>query len=211
MAFTRNISDVMEDEGYIKFQCTWIREELPDEIIISDINACRDKLYARNLVGAYSDGTGYGNISIRLKHNSFLITGTATGNIKQLTNKHYTKVTGYNLLENTLTCKGPIKASSESLTHAIIYESLPTANAVIHIHNKTLWENLIGIVPTTSAKVRYGTPEMAFEINRLIASTNLIEDRILVMAGHEEGVMAFGEDLDDALNKVLDHYQAGNN
>ena len=198
----------MKDEGYIKFRCTWLKAELPAEISIKKINACRDKLYDSGLIGAYADGTGYGNISIRLNDNIFLITGTTTGNIQHLTDKHYTTVTGYNIMQNTLVCEGPIKASSESLTHAIIYESMPAINAVIHIHNKALWNNLIGVVPTTSAEVRYGTPEMAFEMNRLIESTNLINERILVMAGHEDGLIVIGKDLNQALNNVQDYYAA---
>ena len=198
----------MKDEGYIKFHCTWLKEGLPADISIKEINVCRDKLYDSGLIGAYADGTGYGNISVRLNGNMFLITGTTTGNIQHLTDKHYTTVTGYNIMQNNLVCEGPIKASSESLTHAIIYEAMPSTNAVIHIHNKALWKNLIGVVPTTSAEVRYGTAEMAFEMNRLIASTNLIKERILVMAGHEDGLIVIGKDLNEALNKVQDYYAA---
>jgi L-ribulose-5-phosphate 4-epimerase len=196
----------MKDEGYIKFHCTWLNEELPAEISIKEINACRDKLYASGLIGAYPDGTGYGNISMRLNDNIFLITGTATGSIEHLTDKHFTTVTSYNIMQNTVVCEGPIKASSESLTHAIIYETMPSTNAVIHIHNKSLWKTLIGAVPTTSAEVRYGTPDMAFEMNRLIESTNLINERILVMAGHEDGLIVIGKNLNEALNNVLDYY-----
>ena len=125
----------MKEEGTIKFQCTWVRGDLPDKNIIHDLNIWRTKLYEHQLIGAYSDGTGYGNISIRLDDDQFLITGTNTGKIRQLTDQHFTRVTSYNISKNSLTCEGPIKASSESLTHSIIYESLASVNAVVHIHN----------------------------------------------------------------------------
>lgn len=193
----------MKDEGIIKFQYDWIKEELPEKSIIYDLNSRREKLYDHKLIGAYPDGTGYGNISARLEKNVFIITGSTTGNVKQLTEKHYAKVTDYNILNNSLTCKGKIKASSESLTHAAIYESMPSVNAVVHIHNNKLWKKLINTVPTTSSQVEYGTPDMALEINSLLKSTSLKEDRILVMANHKDGLITFGKDLDEAVNKVL--------
>jgi ribulose-5-phosphate 4-epimerase/fuculose-1-phosphate aldolase len=193
----------MTDEGYIKFNCTWIEEELPNKNIIDELNNWRQKLYNQQLIGAYPDGIGYGSISCRLTDGSFLITGTATGNIKQLTNDHFTRVVDFNIEDNSITCQGPIKASSESLTHAIIYKSLPEVNAVVHIHNNVLWQKLLNNVPTTSLQVAYGTPEMANEINRLRSTTNLKDDKILVMAGHEDGLIAFGKDLAEAAGKFL--------
>jgi ribulose-5-phosphate 4-epimerase/fuculose-1-phosphate aldolase len=193
----------MTDEGYIKFNCTWIEEELLNKNIIDELNSWRQKLYNQQLIGAYPDGIGYGNISCRLTDGSFLITGTATGSIKQLTNEHFTRVIEFNIGDNSITCHGPIKASSESLTHAIIYDSLPEVNAVVHIHDNVLWQKLLNNVPTTSPQVAYGTPEMAKEIDRLLLTTNLKEDKILVMGGHEDGLIAFGKDLAEAAGKFL--------
>ena len=48
------------------------------------------------------------------------------------------------------TCIGPIQASSASLTHAAIYQANPDINAVIHVHDRDLWENLLDRVPTTA-------------------------------------------------------------
>ena len=193
----------MKDEGYIKFDCTWIEEEPADKNIINELNTWRQKLYNKQLIGAYADGIGYGNISCRMAENTFLITGTATGNLKQLTDKHYTRVSGFDIANNSITCRGPIKASSESLTHAIIYASLPEVKAVVHIHNNSLWQKLRNKVPTTNPQVAYGTPEMANEISRLLESTNLKEDKVMVMAGHEDGLLAYGKDLAEATNEFL--------
>jgi L-ribulose-5-phosphate 4-epimerase len=193
----------MQDEGYIKFHCMWIEKDLPYNEYIDDLNKWRDRLYMQKLIGAYPDGVGYGNISIRLPDLSFLITGTATGSLKKLSDNHYTQVTGYDLSHNQITCKGPIMASSESLSHAIIYDALANANAVVHIHSKPLWKKLVDNVPTTSPEVEYGTPEMANEIKKLIDSTSLKDDKILAMAGHEDGLIAFGKDLAEASNKFL--------
>jgi ribulose-5-phosphate 4-epimerase/fuculose-1-phosphate aldolase len=84
------------------------------------------------------DGIGYGNISTRFQKNKFIITGSATGSLTKLTTNHYTLVTDYDINRNTLTTIGPIKASSESLTQAIIYESQKSVKAVMHVHHLEL-------------------------------------------------------------------------
>ena len=193
------------ETGSIKFNCNWIEAVPVEEKSIIEINRWRNILFNRKLIGVYPNGIGYGNISIRLTDKEFLISGTSTGHLETLTNQHYSKVIAYNNAENSVTCKGPVKASAESLTHAAVYEMDPGIQAIIHIHNKKIWDELIDRVPTTSSGVEYGTPEMALEIKRLFNSTNLIEQKILVMAGHEEGVISFGKDLEEAGEIILKH------
>ena len=122
-------------EGYIKFNCHWTVAGPVSHDQTRKINIWRDKLYALGLIGVYDDGIGFGNISMRYQGNTFIIIGSATGGLKQLNENHFTLVTRYDLEQNSLECKGPIIASSESLTHAAIYESAPEIHAVIHVHN----------------------------------------------------------------------------
>src|ERR1035437_4719757 len=138
------------ETGSIKFQCNWIQSEPIEEEIIAKINHWRNILFNNKLIGVYPNGVGYGNISIRLTENEFLISGTSTGHLENLTNKHYSRVIDYNFERNALTCKGPIKASAESLTHAAIYEMDQKIQAIIHIHNKQMWNKLLNKIPTTS-------------------------------------------------------------
>ncbi len=194
----------MNDEGVIKFRCEWIPSEpLPVEKLLSLIE-CRQSLYALGLIGAYPDGIGFGNISFRNATNpdQFMISGTQTGDIPEVDNHHFTLVTSVDVPANTLTCAGPIKASSESMTHAALYSCSPQINAVIHIHNLPVWEELQGKVPTTGANVPYGTPAMVQEIIRLYNETNLPQEQLLVMAGHREGVIAFGSTLHEAFEII---------
>jgi len=186
------------DEGYIKFRCNWIEAEPISINQLHDINKWRDTLYNLGLIGAYNNGIGFGNISKRLNNHTFIITGSATGGLKTLNENHYVLVDEYNLRQNSLTCTGPIKASSESLSHAVIYECSYETNAVIHIHNLDMWEKLIHKVPTTREEISYGTTEMADEIKRLFIETNVRTEKIIAMAGHEEGIIAFGKTLDEA-------------
>jgi ribulose-5-phosphate 4-epimerase/fuculose-1-phosphate aldolase len=193
------------ETGSIKFQCKWIQADPVAEEIITEINHWRNTLFNNKLIGVYPNGIGYGNISIRLTKMEFLISGTSTGHLETLTNNHYSTVINYNFEENTLTCRGPIKASAESLTHAAVYEMDPTIQAIIHIHNKPIWEKLLNKIPTTAAEVEYGTPQMALEIGRLFNTTDLLEKKILVMGGHEEGIISFGKDLTEAGNLILNY------
>ena len=97
-----------------------------------------------------------------------------------------------------------MKASSESLTHALIYECSAAANAVIHIHNLNLWNRLIHHVPTSSKNISYGTPGMANEVKRLFDETTLSKEKIIVMGGHREGIISFGKNLEEAGSILID-------
>ncbi len=191
------------DEGYIKFNCEWVIAPALPLNKWQVLNEYRAKMYEQKWIGYYEEHqVGYGNISCRFDEKQFIISGTQTGHLAELGGGHYTLVRSYDIAKNSLLCLGPIKASSESLTHAAIYELNPSYQAVIHIHDKKLWKSLMNKVPTSSSSVPYGTPEMAYEILRLYKKGDLAAQRLLVMGGHEEGIIAFGESLEEAA-KIL--------
>ncbi|MEL7005624.1 MAG: class II aldolase/adducin family protein [Bacteroidota bacterium] len=177
-----------------------------DDSVLTDLNKWRQKLYSLKLIGAYDNGIGFGNLSRLESSGQFIISGSATGNLKTLDSRHYAKVVDYNIHRNDLTCEGPIKASSESLTHASIYENDLSAYAVVHVHDMDLWNRLKYVVPTTNENVSYGTPEMAKEIGRLFLQTDVKEKKIVAMAGHEEGIISFGKDLNEACEVLLRYF-----
>ena len=189
------------NEGYTKFKSTWISVELFQDI--KKLNEWREKFRSLELIGM-CNGIGYGNISIR-KYEGFIISGTKTGGIEKLTEANYTKVLMWDYDRNWLVCVGKTDASSESLSHAAVYESDKNANAVIHVHSLKLWERLINKIPTTSPEAEYGTPEIAREIIRLFKETDVKEKNILVMGGHREGIISFGKNLDEAGNILLSY------
>ncbi len=194
----------MKETGSIKFNCTWIKAEPLSNGLVKDLNNWRDKLYHAGLMGINEEGIGFGNISIRHQRESFIISGSGTGKFESLTNEHYTLVTKFNVEENSLVATGPILASSESLTHAIIYKYCENANAVMHVHHLALWDKLLEIFPSTNSNVEYGTPAMAREVMRLLQETRLEQNRIFAMAGHYEGIISFGKDLDEAGHNIFD-------
>ncbi len=190
------------DEGYIKFNCNWIEAPPVPWELLKDIDTWRNIMVEYGLVGMYDNGIGFGNLSIRYQSESFVITGSATGGHAKLNEGHYVEVREYDLQQNSLTCYGPIKASSESLSHAVIYECSPEIQAVIHVHHMELWKKLLHRIPTTRTDIAYGTPEMANEIKRLFDETDLKSGKLLVMGGHTEGIISFGKTPEEA-GKIL--------
>jgi L-ribulose-5-phosphate 4-epimerase len=194
----------MKEEGVIKFNCNWIKKEALPAEQVKELNNWRNKLYHEKLLGVTADGIGYGNISRRLKQNTFIISGSGTGRLKKLKPLHYSLVTSYSFHENALTAEGPVKASSESLTHAAIYECSPQTQFVFHVHHLYLWKNLLKLLPSTNSSIAYGTTAMAAEIFRLFKEHDLNKQGIFAMGGHEEGVISFGKTAAEAGQIILD-------
>jgi len=195
----------VRDEGYIKFNSQLHDSFPPAEWDVEQVNLWRDRLFAMKLIGAYDDGIGYGNISIRSPHtDEFIITGTSTGGLSLLFPEHFTRVKGYNIGLNSVVCEGKIHASSETMTHAAVYACDSNIGAVVHIHSADHWNRMLNNIPTTSPSAAYGTPEMAHEIFRLYKETDFPEVRVMAMAGHEEGILSFGRTLDDAGSRLLE-------
>ena len=55
-------------------------------------------------------------------------------------------------------------------------------------------------VPTTPKAIAYGTPGMAYEIIRLFEISDVRSKKIFVMSGHQDGIVAFGKNLEDAFD-----------
>jgi ribulose-5-phosphate 4-epimerase/fuculose-1-phosphate aldolase len=166
---------------------------------------CRTQRISEKTWRAWNDwrdanGIGFGNLSIRDGATSrFYITGSGTGGIADLIPSDYARVVAYDFAKNWLRCEGPTVASSESLTHAAVYESEPTVFSVIHGHDVKLWAALLEEEATATPKgVEYGTPEMAYAVRNLFKVTDVKRRKIFAMAGHEGGVAAFGRDVGEA-------------
>lgn len=218
----------MLDEGYIKYRCHWVNTPSVTATEIVELNQCRQQLYQLGLIGQYDNGIGFGNLSIRvpvINHQrdksstsgkvnrqsiNFIISGTQTGGIPNLTTQHYTRVTEFDWQQNFVSCQGLIKASSETLTHAALYCANPDVKGVVHVHQLQLWEQLIDRVATTARDCAYGTPAMAEEIIRLSQQETAQQQKIIVMSGHPEGIITFGNTLTEATKVVLERFLALN-
>ena len=191
-------------EGYTKFNCLFegSKLDLPQEL--TDLNRWRQSMRAQGLIGIYPDGIGFGNISLRLKNPAhFLISGSATGGVESLDASQIARGTNWNTGANLVQADGGCPPSSEALSHAAFYTADSSINGVIHIHSLTLWQAMLGIEPTTAPHAAYGSPDMAREIERFFTSGICRSRGLMVMAGHREGIFAFGTTLAEAASCIL--------
>jgi ribulose-5-phosphate 4-epimerase/fuculose-1-phosphate aldolase len=171
---------------------------------LAELNAHRRKLLDLRLIGVDPHGIGFGNLSVRDgATDNFYITGSATGGVQELTLSDCAKVVACDFERNQVRYEGSALPSSESLTHAAIYESDATAGAVIHCHDFKLWTAVLNKAPRTSKTAEYGTPEVANEIMQLFTGTNPQSRKIVVMGGHEGGILTFGRDLEEAFAVLM--------
>ncbi len=188
----------METEGVIKFDLDFEPGDL-DKIDISELSAWRSIFRSLGLIGQdvnRYDGYGFGNFSMRVQ-DGFLITGTQTGELDELTLASYSLCTGWDLTCNSVNATGAVKPSSESLSHAAVYEVQPLANCAFHVHSPDIWQVAERMdIAITDEEVPYGTPEMAEEVRRSIR--NLALPGIFSMGGHEDGIFTFGAEMSQA-------------
>ncbi len=202
-------------EGVIKFRLEFTPgSPLPAEDL-QEINHWRQLLYGRRLIGqdpARYGGYGFGNISQRLPpfpaepgRRRFVISGTQTGHLEILGPQHYAIVTGWEPDQNLVIAQGPIRPSSESLTHGTVYDQDEAIRWVMHVHSPELWQQATHLgLPTTAAHVPYGTPAMAREVERLFRETDVRRRGLFAMGGHEDGMVAFGATAEEAGMALLD-------
>lgn len=193
------------DEGYIKYDSHWCEGPAPDAELTAQLERWRRPLFAAGLVGHYEEpDVGYGNISVRAAApGQFVITGTQTGHLPETGPEHYALVTKVDIAANAVWSTGPVEASSEAMTHAAIYALSDAIAAVVHVHSPELWQRYLDVLPTTGADVGYGTPAMAAEFSRLWSAGRFRNDGLAIMAGHEDGVVSIGRNLEEAATRVL--------
>jgi len=190
-------------EGYVRFHVRWTEAAPPRHDDLGRLDSLRTRLWDRGWVGATPEGIGFGNLSVRDAGGSFIITGTATGARRILGPEGYTLVTRVERARNTVSCRGPVRASAETMSHAAIYEANPGAGCVVHIHARDLWRRGLDLGwPSTPATAEYGTPDLADAVAAVVEAHR--EPRgIIALAGHEDGLLAFGPDIESAERELL--------
>ncbi|MDP1773649.1 MAG: class II aldolase/adducin family protein [Methylobacter sp.] len=199
-----------EQEGVIKYQLEHTQQPI-QAFPFSGINAWRTIAVRLDLIGQNPDrydNIGFGNISQRVDADSdqFIISGTQTGHIEQLSPEHYCLVVKAEPHQNRLQSRGLCKPSSESLTHASVYAQDNAIQAVIHAHSPEIWKHTLALgLPHTNADVPYGTVEMATAVEQLFQSGKLTQPSLFTMLGHEDGVVAFGRNMQEAAWELINY------
>lgn len=198
----------MTDEGVIKYQ---LDHRHADPLLDHDyqyLDKWHQLFKAKGILGqdpARYAGLGFGNLSQRIGKNKFLISGTQTGGLARLKPEHYAVVTGVDLENNEVKSQGPVKPSSESLTHAAVYSLDERIQFIFHVHSPDIWNARDRLVIARTGKnIAYGTPQMAKEMYRLYRQGRFDNGNILAMAGHEDGIISFAENADEAGNIILE-------
>jgi len=198
-----------QQEGVIQFDLkyTWTPPLPPDGLL--EINAWRKILHLLGLTGqdpGRYGGLGFGNISQRVApfdapapRRRFVISGTQTGGLADLDERHYALVLECRPETNRVVAEGPVHPSSEALTHGALYGADPDLRFVMHVHSPEIWRNAgtLGI-PCTDPEAAYGTPAMAAEVARLLKTESVNDGKVLAMGGHEDGIVAFGRSAGEA-------------
>lgn len=198
---------MVEEEGVIKYQLEFQDAEPLRPHDFSDLTRWHHRFKTAGLLGQDPEryeGYGFGNISERLNQVSFVISGTQTGHLDVLGPRDYAVVVRAVINENRVISMGPVKPSSEALTHAAVYALDPEIRFVFHVHSPDIWQarNRLNL-PETAADIPYGTPEMAGEVKRLFDAGTLSEISVFAMAGHEDGIVGFGRTADEAGERLM--------
>lgn len=198
-----------ETEGVIRYRLDYRPGALPADVPLFHLFRWFTQCRQKDLIGRDPKrygGYAYGNLSLRADP-GFVISGTQTGAKPGLSADDLSWVRKIDPAHNRLSATGPARPSSEAMTHGQVYLTLPAARAVIHVHSKLIWRRAqrLGLA-LTGAEAGYGTPAMASEVERLLraAATN---HGAFAMGGHEDGIVAYAEDMDTAGGLILDLLQ----
>lgn len=195
-------------DGVTQYRLDW----QPSTPVANDqwamLNRWRTVMHDKGVIGQCPDrydGVGFGNVSCRWHGSEFLISGTQTGALRELKPAQYAHVLECDVHRNYVRACGPVPPSSEAMTHAMIYDCVPTAQFVIHVHAPALWRAATSLsIPMTPQDVGYGTPAMADAVAALMASGPV---EMIAMGGHEDGIIAWSANiacLGTSLCAVLD-------
>jgi hypothetical protein len=182
----------MTGEGYVKYRAEHRYTPAIEPPHWQELNEARTGLHDQGLIGVLPNGIGYGNVSIRVREDQFLISGTATGAARVLSPDQYCLVVSFDIAKNRVESAGPVQASSESMTHGAIYRASALAHCVIHIHSKHIWDAMLRKYCSTPDDAAYGTPEMAWAIIACVKPPGKNREGVIVLGGHEDGVIAYG-------------------
>ncbi len=199
------------DEGVIQFNLDYTPRPLDAVAELSTLCHFHQLFQRLGWLGKASDrydGAAYGNLSKRCTSKSgFVISATQTGNLT-LNAQRICQVSRFNLEKNYVVAHGPLKPSSEALTHAAAYALAPEVQWVFHIHEPILWRHAATIkMAQTSDGIGYGTPAMAKEMGRLFPT---LQDGcgLVAMTGHQDGIISFADTAARAASQLFSAYCA---
>ncbi len=200
-------------EGVIRFEALHTARMLDPRVhgdTARALAAWREVLARLRVLGRDADryqGFGFGNVSARVGpmgdvprgRRRFLVTGSQTGGRIDVTLDDFCLVERWDTAANRVWSEGMVPPSSESLTHGALYDVGADVRVVLHGHAPEIWRHARALgLPVSRPEIENGTPAMAAEVVRMWRESTLASVGLLVMGGHEDGVLAFGRAPDEA-------------
>lgn len=150
-------------------------------------------------------GLGFGNLSFRDRERpgEFVITASQTAAAPALADEHLVRITHSNPARFWVDACGHQPPSSETLTHAMIYQADITIGWVFHVHCPEIWQQAAQLdLPVTGEQVPYGSTAMVEAVSRLLSAH---QERPVVFAtlGHQDGVFACGATADETGSALM--------
>lgn len=207
-------------EGVIRFHAEHRRQPLEPVLAatLASLTGWRRILRRLGLLGRDPErygGYSFGNLSRRVDapHTEgphpptgrpFLVSGTQTSHEPEAPLERWAVVERWDFAAERVESRGEVEPSSESLTHAALYDADPSITAVFHVHAPELWQRAGALgLPVTPASAECGTAEMAARVTELVdrrsGGAGLLGGAgVIVMGGHRDGILASGHDPEHA-------------
>lgn len=175
--------------------------------VLEELRQWRDlarRLYLLGQDPKRYQGLGYGNISARDSETTFLISASQTSGVVVSDDTTFARVLAADLKHNEIVSEGVHPPSSESMTHAALYQCSEQVQWVVHSHCPDIWNasDQLGL-PFTEETIPYGTPDMAYAVQALFHQMASPEQGIFVMKGHQDGVVSYGQTAQLAMDVML--------
>lgn len=194
----------IENENKIRELIKWCN-------IFENLGLTRSEKKSKNNLSSSETLYSSGNLSFRVKRNSFLITASCLKSKKNLKKSDFVLVKGCKINRRKIVYAfGSKDPSSESILHYLIYKNRKDVNAIFHGHfpskndEKNLYKllknskvgeklNKIGISVAIAKKEKSGTLALAKRVLEVLNKNNFI-----VLKGH--GFVSLGKDMKDGGN-----------
>lgn len=195
-------------EGVIRFDVRHEQRPLEERVLGATarvLSAWRELLAGIGVIGrdpGRYEGLGYGNVSARVGpfgdvargRRRFLVSGSQTGGLAHLTLREYALVESWDLEENRVSSAGLVAPSSESLTHAALYDVSPAIRVVLHAHAPDLWRHARALgLPVSRPEAANGTTAMALEVQRLYREGTFASTRVAALASARVAASALAQ------------------
>lgn len=153
------------------------------------------------------DGLAFGNVSTGTGAEAgFWVSATQTADLAVLEPDMAVRVEAWSIDANRVDARGRRMPSSETLSHAAIFEargSRPTT--VVHGHAPRLWALADALeLPVTDPAAANGTIAIA----RAVRALAIDEAGLIVMGGHRDGVLAYADSGPRAIAAIRDALEA---